>query len=137
MSTMLPRRIRTLINDKSIGHLAVATADGPHVSPVWLDCADGLVLINTSEGKVKVRTVRRDPRVAISVTHPQDPYKRVTIFGQVVEMRHRGAREHLDKLAAKYLAVDRHPNPGPGRRVILVIEPMRLSEANISDDGER
>ncbi|MFB3093128.1 MAG: PPOX class F420-dependent oxidoreductase, partial [Dehalococcoidia bacterium] len=85
------------------------------------------ILVNTAEGRVKPRNVRRDARVAISVHNQDNPYSSAFIRGRVVEIKHEGADELIDKLAKKYLGQDRYPNRQPGeQRVTLVIEPEHV-----------
>lgn len=120
---------RALIEGQNFGHLATLMPDGsPHVSPVWVDHDGTHVLVNSAEGRVKVRNVRRDPRVALSVANHQNPYQMVTIRGRVVEMTHAGADAHIDKLAKKYLGQDTYPFRRPGeQRVILKIAPEHIA----------
>jgi PPOX class probable F420-dependent enzyme len=85
------------------------------------------ILINSAEGLLKYENLRRDGRVALSVTDPDDPYVAVIVRGRVKEMTHEDADEHIDALARKYLDEDRYPFHEPGeRRVRIVIEPERV-----------
>jgi hypothetical protein len=44
----------------------------------------------------------------------------VTIRGRVIEQTTKGADKHIDKLAKKYLGVDKYPGRSPGeKRVVL------------------
>jgi hypothetical protein len=64
--SMLSDRDRELFERPNIGHLATLNDDGsPQVSPVWVDVEGDLVCVNSSRGRVKVRNVERDPRVAV------------------------------------------------------------------------
>jgi hypothetical protein len=84
-------------------------------------------MINTAEGRVKQKNFQRDPRVAISVINPTNPYNTVSIRGNVTEQVIESADEHIDKLAKKYLGVDKYPFRSPGeKRVILRIIPKKV-----------
>ena len=51
----------------------------------------------------------------------------VTIRGKVIEQITTDAAEHADKLAKKYLGLDKYPYHSPNeKRVILKIEPERV-----------
>ncbi len=119
---------RELLEAANIGHLATLMADGtPHVTPVWVDVEDSLVLVNSAEGRVKVRNLRRDPRVGLSVVDRENPFAAVSIRGRVRELTADGADEHIDALAKKYLGEERYPLREPGeRRVIVRIEPLHV-----------
>lgn len=119
---------RSLLEGKNFAHLATLMPDGsPHVSPVWVGLDGDDVIVNTAEGRIKTRNVRRDPRVALSVVDQQDPYSNVTVRGVVVEMTHEGADEGIDRFAEKYLGLDRYPWRNPDeRRVVLRIRPQHI-----------
>lgn len=116
-----------LLTDPNLADVATLMPDGsPQVTPVWIDYRDGLILVNTAEGRVKDRNVRRDPRVAISVFDTSSPYgdNVVTLRGRVIEVTTEGAKEHIDFLAKKYLGKDVYPWHQPNeQRVILKIQP--------------
>jgi hypothetical protein len=46
-------------------------------------------------------------------TTENNPYNMVLIRGRVIEQFKEGAVEHTDRLAKKYLGVDKHPFPTP------------------------
>ncbi len=121
--------VRKLFTEPNFGQLATLMPDGaPQVTTVWVDLDGDRILVNTAEGRVKPRNVRRDPRVAIAIANKENPYSNASIRGRVVEVTNEGAEEHIDKLAKKYLGQDRYPFRQPGeRRVIFVIEPQRVS----------
>lgn len=126
----LPERARAMFASPNIGHLATLMADGsPQVSPVWVDTDGEHVLVNTAAGRIKWANVRRDPRVAIDVTEQNDPYNMVTVRGRVIAMREEGATEHIDMLARRYTGRETFGVPPGERRVVLVIEPEKVSGA--------
>lgn len=128
MAIELPDKAKEFILGKNIGNLATLMPDGsPHVAPVWVDLEDNHILVNTAEGRQKVKNIRRDPRVAIDVLDSENPYEMITLRGRVVDITRGGAEQHIDKLAKKYLGVDRYQFRQPGeQRIILRIEPERI-----------
>jgi PPOX class probable F420-dependent enzyme len=120
---------RALFEGRNFGHLATIMPDGsPQVSPVWVALDGDDIVVNTAEGRLKTRNVRREPRVAISVADQQDPYSKVVVRGVVVEMTHEGADESIDRLAQKYLGQDRYPWRSPDEhRVVLRIRPQHIA----------
>lgn len=46
----------------------------PQVTPVWVDVFEDRLRVNTAEGRVKTRNMRRDPHVSLSASDPDDPY---------------------------------------------------------------
>ncbi|MDE1804775.1 MAG: PPOX class F420-dependent oxidoreductase [Candidatus Micrarchaeota archaeon] len=124
----LPDKVIRLFEGKNFANIATLMPDGsPQVTTVWVDYKEGYILVNTAEGRVKDRNVRRDPRVAISIESAENPYIRASVMGKVVEVTHDGAEDHIDALAMKYMGKERYPWRAPGeRRVIMKIAPNRV-----------
>lgn len=124
MSSIPAKYVDLLTEKRTIAHLATLLPDGtPHVSPVWIDYdeSDDRVLVNTERGRVKDRNVREDPRVGLSMTDPDDPYRRFSIIGAVTDLTEEGARDHIDYLEYKYRGADEYTNPIRTARVIMKI----------------
>ena len=84
----------------AFANLVTLMSDGsPQVSPVWWDYEDGYVIVNSAEGQLKDRNVRRDPRVALSVLDPENPYRYLLIRGHVAEITNEGGDAIIDRLA--------------------------------------
>ncbi|MFQ5870692.1 MAG: PPOX class F420-dependent oxidoreductase [Candidatus Geothermarchaeales archaeon] len=116
-----------LIEGRNFAHLATLMADGsPQVTPVWIDHDGDIIRVNTAKGRVKLRNVLRDPRVAISIANQGDPYDRVVIRGRVVEVTEEGAKDHIDQLSRKYTGADFQKPPGQ-KRVIIKIRPEHVT----------
>lgn len=124
----LPAAVLDLLRSPSTCYLATTMADGsPQVTQVWVDTDGTDVVINTVEGHLKLRNVRRDPRVALTVSDPANPTAYVQIRGVVREITTDGAREHIDRVSQKYLGKPYPTFGAGGERVILRIEPHRVS----------
>ncbi|WP_148687292.1 PPOX class F420-dependent oxidoreductase [Candidatus Nitrosocosmicus hydrocola] len=117
-----------LLKGKNIAFVASLMKDGgPQITPVWIDYDGQYIMINTAEGRIKQKNFQRDPRVAISIIDPTNPYNTVSIRGTVTEQVLEGADDHIDKMAKKYLGVDKYPFRSPGeKRVILRIMPEKV-----------
>ena len=117
-----------LFHEKNLAFLATLMKDGsPQITPTWVDLENNTVLINTAEGRVKQRNVTRDPRVAVSIVDHGNVYNMVTVRGRVIEQTTKGADQHIDKLAKKYLGVDKYPfRSANEKRVILKIKPEKI-----------
>lgn len=116
-----------LLTGQNYATLATMNEDGsPHASITWIDVADGLVLVNTAEGRVKARNLHRDPRAAVLVTRSGDAYDWISITGSVVDaVGEPEALAHIDALSRRY---DDEPwTPVEGQvRVIFRIRPDRI-----------
>jgi PPOX class probable F420-dependent enzyme len=127
----IPEKFRDLldVDKKAFAHVATLMPDGtPQVTPVWVDYDGTHVIINSARGRQKDRNLRRNPHVALSIQDPANPYRYLEIRGPVTEITEEGADEHIDKMAKKYMGVDRYPGRSPGEvRVIYKIEPQHFT----------
>ncbi len=86
------------------------------------------MLFNSAKGRQKDRNVRRDPRVAMAIIDPDNPYRYLEVRGRVVEITEEGADALIDKLSKKYLGVDKYPYRQPSEvRVIYKILPEHIT----------
>jgi PPOX class probable F420-dependent enzyme len=124
----IPASHADILSKKAFAHLATLNADGtPQVTPVWVDFDGKNVLINTARGRVKAKNLEREPRVALSIADPENPYRYLGIQGRVVEMTENGGDAHIDKMAKKYLDKDTYPFRAPvEKRVIVKIAPEKV-----------
>ena len=125
----IPKPFADILKKPSFAHLATLMADGsPQSSPVWIDTDGPRLVVNSAQGRVKDRNMRRDPRVAISVADPENPYRCLMIRGRVTKITKDGADEHINRMAKKYLNVDEYPFRQPGEvRVLYYIEPESVA----------
>ena len=106
MSQSIPEKYLDLFTKRAFGSLATLMPDGgPQVTPVWVDLDGDLVVVNTAKGRQKDKNMRRDPRVALSLTDITNPYRTAP------------ARTAATGSAARCrgLAADRRPGTPPGR----------------------
>jgi PPOX class probable F420-dependent enzyme len=113
---------RRVLDGNPIAHLATVLPDGsPHAVPLWIGTVGDRIAILTGPGSRKARNLRRDPRVAISLTPPENPMQPVIIRGKVVEwVQGDAAWEIVDRIAMKYIGV---PYSRSEERVVALIEP--------------
>ena len=121
----IPEKYRDLFNKPAFASLATLMPNGsPQVTPVWVDYDGKHVIFNSAKGRQKDRNVRREPRVALTIMDPENPYRYLEVRGRVKEITQKGADAHIDKMAKKYLNKDKYPFRQPGEvRVLYKIEP--------------
>jgi PPOX class probable F420-dependent enzyme len=118
-----------LFKKKAFANLSTLMKDGsPQVTPVWCDYDGKHVRVNSARGRVKDNNIRRDPRVALAIVDPENPYRYMEIRGKVVEVTEKGADDHINSLSEKYLGNPVYPFRQPGEvRVLYKIEPQKIS----------
>ena len=121
---MLNPDVRRALDGTSLAHLATVLPDGsPHTVPLWVGTRGDQVVFLTGPGSRKARNLRRDPRVALSLTPADNPFQPVVIRGRVVEwLEGDAAWEIIDQISTKYIG---QPYSRDDERVVAVVEPER------------
>jgi PPOX class probable F420-dependent enzyme len=124
MTMTLDPTVRRVLDGTPIAHLASVLPDGaPHTVPVWIGTYGDRIVFLTGPQSRKARNLRRDPRIALSLTPPDDPFQPIVVRGRVVEwLEGDAAWTIVDHLAAKYIG---RPYSRDEERVVAIIEPER------------
>jgi PPOX class probable F420-dependent enzyme len=128
VSETLPEDLVALLRGASLCFISTTMRDGsPQLTQTWVDTDGAHILINTVDGFVKVKNIRRDPRVAVAVADPNNPSRYFSIRGEVLSVISAGAAEHIEQLAQRYLGTPYPWYGGRGQtRLILTIEPHKI-----------
>lgn len=122
--TAVPGEYHDLFDRKAFAVMTTLLPDGQlHGTVVWVDFDGTHLLVNSAEGRRKVKNVRHDPRTALVVIDPETAYRYLWVTGSVVEITDEGAYEHIEKLAQRYLDVDEYPYHSDVSRLILKVRP--------------
>ena len=119
--TLSPEAMK-LIDRPNFAHLATLMPDGsPLSTPVWVGREGDRLVICTSDGSLKGKNTRRDPRVALSIVDFDNPYSEVQIRGRVVERRPDPELKVMDPISHKYTGKP-FPMRGYEGRVALIVD---------------
>lgn len=127
----LPESARSVIESGRLAHLVTVNADGsPQVTIVWVGLEGNDIVIGKLMVDQKVRNIRRDPRVSLSIeaegdTHGMQHYVVVEGTATVTEG---GAPELLHDLAQVYVGPGTNfpPMPNPPAGFVIRISPTRV-----------
>lgn len=125
----IPATHADLVTSKpAFANLATLNPDGsPQVTPVWVDFDGSHIIVNTAKGRVKANNLAREPRVALSISDPENAYRYLGVQGRVIEITEKGGDAHIDKMAKKYLGKDSYPFRKAGEvRLIVKISPDKV-----------
>ena len=130
MAAEIPEKYRDLFDKKAFAHLATLNSDGtPQVTPVWVDYDGDYIVVNSARGRRKDKNMERNRAVALSIQDPENPYRYLEVRGRVEEITEDGADQHIDKMAKKYMGVDKYPLRQPSeKRVMYKIKPEHTSQ---------
>ena len=120
MPIALPSAIRNLLEYRAYVHVVSLNTDvTPQFTMVWMDVDGDVALFNTSEGRVKPRNLRRDPRVQVAIQHRTEPQSYAVLHGTAT-ITDQGADAHIDKLAKRFLGLDSYPFRTPTEKRLIV-----------------
>ncbi len=82
MADMTQQEIAAYLAEAHIAHLVTLRSNGrPHVAPVWYLEENGQAFVMADANAVKVRNIRRNPAVSLSIATDQRPLKYVVLNG--------------------------------------------------------
>jgi len=129
---MIPESAREVLTSGLLGHLATIDPDGrPQVTCAWIGVEDDEIVIATMPDQRKLRNIRRDPRVTLSVEtsnlNPHGLTEYLVVYGRA-RVTEGGAPELLQQLAYTYIGpgVRFPPMPDPPRGFVTRITPERF-----------
>ena|SRR5438045_2372705 len=128
--TTIPENYRDILEGKSFAHVATIGPKGePQNNPVWFDWDGQHLKFSQTTKRQKYRNLKREPRVAISVVDPANPYRYIEIRGRVVRVDEDPNFAFIDKMAKKYIGQEKYPWHQPGdERVVVVVEPEHTTQ---------
>ncbi|GGJ26246.1 PPOX class F420-dependent oxidoreductase [Streptomyces brasiliensis] len=119
--------VRALLDAKNFASVATLGPDGaPQNSVVWIKREGDTVLFSSVETRQKVRNLRRDPHVSLSVFDLANPYFSVEIRG-VAEIVPDEGKKLPYELSHKYLGIDPPAEKDDEVRVIVRIVPGKVA----------
>lgn len=132
-TNLRPEDLDDLLERPLLAVLATRTTGGDVLlSPLWHEWRGGGFNLFTGEDDVKVRHIRRDPRVSIVVCEHAPPYRGIEVRASArVE---KGDPEVGRRIAARYIGeeqADRWVGPND---VVVRIEPGTLRAWDFKDD---
>ncbi|WP_405554764.1 PPOX class F420-dependent oxidoreductase [Streptomyces sp. NBC_01171] len=130
MSAALSDRLRSLLDTPVFIVVGTVQPDGsPQMSPVWVKRDGDDVLISTTVDRRKEKNLKRDPRVTVVVTDPENPYEYAEIRG-TAELTTEGGQALIDELSLKYsgkkYAEFNPASANDAERVVVRITPRKV-----------
>ncbi|MFE9601945.1 PPOX class F420-dependent oxidoreductase [Streptomyces hokutonensis] len=118
--------VRALLDGRNFASVATLRPDGaPQTSVVWIKREDDTVLFSSLQDRQKVRNLRHDPRVSLSVFDLANPYASVEIRG-TAEILPDPDKRLPHELSHKYLGVDPPGERDDQVRVIVRVVPRKI-----------
>jgi PPOX class probable F420-dependent enzyme len=94
--------IAAYLREPHIADLATLRPNGsPHIAPVWYHHDGDKVMVVAERTAVKVRNIRHDPRVSLSIATDAAPYKYVLVTGDAT-ISDAGIADLVRAMAVRY-----------------------------------
>ena len=124
---------RAFLEEPFVGIVTDLRPDGsPHNTVVWVDVDDEGPSFNTAWPRAKPRYLANDPRVSLTVVHPGDPFRWITVDG-IATFVDEGANDQIDRLSQKYTGREKYASHRDGEtRVTVRIAPIRIESRGIA-----
>jgi PPOX class probable F420-dependent enzyme len=101
----------------------VSPSGAPHAAATWYDWEDGRVFLNMDESRLRLRYMRRNPAVALTVLGAHSWYRQVTLLGRIVSIEEDPELVGIDRLSIRYGGKPFHSRDA--KRVSAWMEPER------------
>jgi PPOX class probable F420-dependent enzyme len=121
-----PQSHADLLDQPTFAHLATVRPDGsPQSSVMWFAWDGDRIRMTHTKTRQKFRNLANEPRVALSIADPHDPYRFLEIRGVVEEVTDDDEQASFYRsLQERYDMV--YPIPDADVRVIMTIRPEKF-----------
>jgi PPOX class probable F420-dependent enzyme len=122
----VPPEVDAFLAEANPAVVATVSPDGrPHSAATWYEWEGGRVLLNMDESRLRLRNLRANPSLALTVLGVRDWYRQVSLFGRAVSIEEDAELADIDRLSLRYTG---RPFADRGaRRVSAWMEPTRWS----------
>jgi PPOX class probable F420-dependent enzyme len=99
----LPAEVDDFLRRPNPAVVATLRRDGsPHTAATWYLWDGERILLNMDESRLRLRFMRRDPRVALTALGDESWYRHVSLLGRVVSLEPDTDLSGIDRLARHY-----------------------------------
>jgi len=125
---MIPSEFDDILQANGFANVATIGPDGePQNNPVWFAWDGETIAISQTPLKQKYKNLQRDPRVALSILDPANPYRYLEVRGVVESIEPDPDYAFIHSLANRYMGQD-YPWLQPGEeRVVVKIRPLHTT----------
>ncbi len=128
--SVIPDSHKDLLESMALAHVATLGPSGePQSNPVWFDWDGEHVRFSQTKTRQKYRNAKRDPRIALSLVDPEDPYRYLEIRGVVERIEEDPELAFINSMSKKYRGEDEYRNHRPGdERVVVFVRPEHTTQ---------
>lgn len=123
----IPEKYNDLLQSNALANIATIGPEGaPQNNPVWFEYDGEHIKFSQTQHRQKLRNLERDPRIAITIVDPTNPFRYVEIRGAMAKVEPDPDNAFINKMAKKYMGQDVYPWHKPGdQRMVVYVKPER------------
>lgn len=116
-----------ILGKNALAYVATLGPDGaPQNTPVWFEWDGTHVRFSLTTGRQKYRNIKRDPRVTLSITDTESPYRNVEVRGVVDKIDEDPDKKFISELSVRYVG-KAFPEKPEEHRVVINVMPKRVT----------
>jgi PPOX class probable F420-dependent enzyme len=127
--SVIPESHADLLDALTVANIATVGPKGePQVNPVWFEWDGQTINLSQNHSKQKYKNLVANPKIAVSILDPENPYRYLEVRGVVSEFVDDEDYVFINRLAQRYTKQESFGGLQPGeRRVIVKVTPERCS----------
>jgi PPOX class probable F420-dependent enzyme len=123
----VPESHRDLLERPLTAHVATVAADGaPQSSPMWFAFDGERLRLTHTRTRKKFRNLQAEPRIALSITDPDDPQRYLEVRGVAEAVEDDRGGGFYKQMRRRYGVDPDAPMPDADTRVVLVVRPTAV-----------
>lgn len=125
---VIPTAHLPILDSTALAYVATRGPTGePQVSAVWFGWDGAQLFFSMNSRRQKHRNLLREPRLAVAIADPTNPYRSLEIRG-VARIEVDATHQFANRLSRKYVQRDTTPEETPPdeARVVVFVEPRRV-----------
>ncbi len=127
--SVIPESHADLLDALTVANIATIGPKGePQVNPVWFEWDGETINLSQNDSKQKYKNLQANPKVAVSILDPENPYRYLEVRGVVSEVVDDADYAFINRQAQRYTKEETFGGLQPGeKRVVVKITPERTS----------
>ncbi|MGH2347215.1 MAG: PPOX class F420-dependent oxidoreductase [Chloroflexota bacterium] len=127
-SGVVPRTHEDILQSTALAVISTLGPKGePQTSPVWFGWDGNVLRFSHTKARQKYRNLRRDPRIAVTLVDPANPYRYIEIRGTAT-IEDDPTKAYIDVMSKKYTGNEHYQGNQPGdERVIITVKPEHIN----------
>ena len=102
----LPKSLEAFLKEPNPATIATVRSDGrPQCVPTWYEYDGGQILVNMDAGRIRLKHMRANPNIAMSIMWHKHWYRHLSIAGRVVELYDDIDMRDLDRISIHYIGI--------------------------------